>query len=170
MYIIQLFKYVLSAFNLSVVDFGNYLFGALFVNWATERKACSQYLLDCSCEVLCHWFLFNNFCYFFDLLEGEVSFMVYVLDFFSVSLVVSKFFDEKSWWAWFNVDFSCSVLALQLNHNSDSFPFWSFFDDILTDFLGVLYYWRGTSPRGPNLGASVAAGPGSPPKTLILTK
>ena len=26
-----------------------------------------------------------------------------------------------------------------------------------------------TRPRGPNLGASVAAGPGSPPKTFILT-
>jgi len=26
-----------------------------------------------------------------------------------------------------------------------------------------------TRPRGPNFGASVAAGPGSPPKTFILT-
>ena len=29
---------------------------------------------------------------------------------------------------------------------------------------------RCTRPKGPNLGARVAAGPGSPPKTLMLTE
>jgi hypothetical protein len=62
-----------------------------------------------------------------------------------------------------------------LYHNSDTFPFSSFFNDILTDFFGILnifYYVNDdiTKPNGPNLGARVAAGPGSPPKTLMLTE
>lgn len=73
-------------------------------------------------------------------------------------------------------DFSSSVLDFQLNHASNSFHFGSLLDDILTDNFGVLGFRiekgleRGsTRPRGPNLGANVLAGPGSPPKTLTLT-
>ena len=63
-----------------------------------------------------------------------------------------------------------SVLTFELHHNSNTFPFSSLLDDILSDFFSVLNEKIITRPRGPNLGARVAAGPGSPPKTLMLTE
>jgi hypothetical protein len=60
-------------------------------------------------------------------------------------------------------------LTFKLNHNSNTFPLRSFLNDILSNFFGVLHYYCNTKPRGPSLGASVAAGPAYPPKTLMLT-
>ena len=93
-----------------------------------------------------------------------------VFDFLSISFISAQFLDEKGWWSWLDWNFGSSVLAFQLNHDSNSFPLSTFLDDIFTDFLGILNKLKITKPRGPNLGARVAAGPGSPPKTLILTK
>jgi hypothetical protein len=88
--------------------------------------------------------------------------------------VLSDFLDKESRSGWLNDDFSSSVLALELDHDSDTFPFASFLDNIFSYLLRVLkkkikdYFF--TRPRGPNLGAKVEAGPPSPPKTLMLTK
>ena len=70
-----------------------------------------------------------------------------------------------------NDNLCSSVLTFKLDHNSDSFPFTTLLNDILADFLGILRInYMITRPSGPNLGARVAAGPGYPPNTLMLTK
>ena len=165
-----MFKYGWSDLDFSVVDLGNDLSGVLLVDSAAEGKASAQDLLDCSCEILGHWFLVHDLGDFLDLLESKVALVGDIFDFLSVSLVASELLDKESGWARLDCDFCGSVLALQLNHNSDSFPLGSFLDDIFTNLFGVLDYERYTRPRGPSLGARVAAGPGSPPKTLMLTE
>jgi hypothetical protein len=45
-----------------------------------------------------------------------------------------------------------------------------FFRNIYLFIYFIFKNYLFTRPRGPNLGARVAAGPGSEPKTLILTK
>jgi hypothetical protein len=56
-----------------------------------------------------------------------------------------------------------------LHHHSDALPLRSLLHDVLAHFLRVLHRHTSTRPRGPNLGARVAAGPASPPNTLMLT-
>lgn len=95
--------------------------------------------------------------------------MGHVFDFLSVALITTELLDEQGRGARLDSDLSSSVLALELDHDADTLPLSSLLNDVLTDFFGVLSYYGCTRPRGPSLGARVAAGPGSPPKTLILT-
>jgi hypothetical protein len=72
-----------------------------------------------------------------------------------------------------NDNLSRPILTFKLDHNSNTFPFSTLFNNILSDFFSILnnylYKKNNTRPNGPSFGARVAAGPGYPPKTLILT-
>lgn len=145
------------------------MLGALLIDGAAEGKASAKDLLDSALEALGHRLFLDDFGDLLDLLEGEVALVGDVLDFLSVALVVSELLDEKGGRAGVHGDFSSSVLAFQLDHHTDALPLSTFLHDVFTDLLGVLNKSYCTKPRGPSLGARVAAGPGSPPKTLMLT-
>ena len=136
---------------------------------SAEGEAGAEDLLDSALEGLGHRLLLNDLGDLLDLLEGQVALVGHVLDLLSISLVASELLDEEGGGAGVDGDFGSPVLALQLDHDSNSLPFSSFLDDVLTDLFGVLHKGGVTRPRGPSLGASVAAGPGSPPNTLMLT-
>ena len=130
-----------SYFDFTSSELSNDFLWWLFIDGASYWEAGSQDLLDGTGEVLGHGFFFNDFGDFLDLLESEISFVGDVFDFFSVSFIVAEFLDDEGWWGGVNDDFSGSVLTLKLNHNSNTFPFSSFFNDILSDLLGILYKW-----------------------------
>lgn len=93
-----------------------------------------------------------------------------VLDLLAVALVVAQLLDDEGRGRWPDADFGGSVLALELDHDSNSLPLGALLDDVFADLLGILRSLRLiTRPRGPSLGARVAAGPASPPNTLMLT-
>ena len=159
-----------SDFDFAVVDFSNDLLWTLLVDGGAEGQAGAEDLLDGTSEVLGHGLLLDDLGDLLDLLEGEVALVVHVLHFLSVALVVAEFLDQQGGGAGVDGDLGGSVLALQLHHHADALPLGAFLHDVLTDFLGVLRGGRRTRPRGPSLGARVAAGPASPPNTLMLTE
>lgn len=97
-------------------------------------------------KVLANDFSSSNLATFFiySMLRLPLCLTIYVyssytiLDLLSVSLMLSQLLDEEWGWCRLDGDFCCSVLTLQLNHDSDALPFASLLDDILTNFFWVL--------------------------------
>ena len=71
--------------------------------------------------------------------EGEVALVGDVLHLLSVSFIVTQLLNDESRAGGLDADFCVSVLALELDHDSDSLPLGTFLDDIFSDFLSILH-------------------------------
>lgn len=63
--------------------------------------------------------------------------MGHVLRLLSIPLVAPQLFDDQGRRCGLDGDLGGSVLALELDHDSDSFPLASLFDNILAYLLGI---------------------------------
>ena len=141
-----------SDFDFSVVDLLHDDLGAHLVHSASDGKASAQYGFYCSRQGFGQWFFFHGSGDLLHLLESKVPLVSHVLHFLSVSLIASQFFDDESWGSRLNCNLCGPILALELNHDSDSLPLSSFLYNVFTDFLGI--QTKRTQLRGESSGGT----------------
>jgi hypothetical protein len=138
--------------SLSISDLVDEVVWVLAVNGATDTVASAQELSADAGEVLGHRSLSHGSGGSQNIVPGDVTVVLDVLDLLSVTWWLLEGLDDQGRGAWHNGDLSLSVLDGQFDSNFQAFPLLGVLADVVTDLLWGETEWADLWRQGGGWG------------------